>query len=132
MNFAALPIGTIGLATGLFFLFVLILFVRRALSTHREAIVALQKRVEHLENRSETFERRTTSTRDNNSAIRRELTAVSREVTALRESFAPRPLRAEAAESPQIPKRGRRRKGEAKSALERVASDDEIIEGDDE
>lgn len=135
MNPVPVPIGIlVFLGIGVIIAVVGWINVRGRLAAHRSVIVALQHRVDQFEKVLAPITARSTSTRDATTALRRQVQTVEADLEELRTSIAPRALKVETGESLPAATRRRRKKQGGKTALERVASDEEIIEdeGDDE
>ena len=137
MNPVPVPIGIlVFLSFGIIVLVVLWFRTQAILAVHRSVIATLDHRLDVLEKSTSSTATRSTSTRAATTALRREFRAVQARLEALQISIAPRALKIETGESLPVAHRRRinekKKKQEARTALERVASDDEIIEGDDE
>lgn len=132
MNPVPVPIGIlVFLGLGVFFLALGWARTRATHAAHRGAIVALQLRVDQAEKSLAASATRLANQRDNITSQRRQLQEVQTELRALQTSIAPRALKIETSESLPAAVR-RRKKQQPKSAFERLAGDDEIIEGGDE
>jgi hypothetical protein len=132
VNPVPVPIGIlVFLGFGIIMLVVGWVHTRGILAAHRGAIVALQLRVDQAEKSLAASVTRLANQRDNITSQRRQLQEVQTELRALQTSIAPRALKIETSESLPAAVR-RRKKQQPKSAFERLAGDDEIIEGGDE